>query len=465
MPEKSLTEIPRAVRDQYEKGVTALERSNLDYAIELLLAVLKSEPGFLAGREALRRAAQKKAGEKTGLFKKLVSSAGSGPALAKAKFLVESQPLEALFLAEQALAGDPRNSLAHDIFAQAAVAAELPRSAILSLEAMRQESPADKEVTIRLSEIYSDIGMSEKAEAIFAALLKHHPNDPRLNEMAKNLSAKRTLSEGGYESIADGKGSFRDILKDKGEANRLEQESRITKDAAQSQNLIEQYQARLTTDPGNLRLLKNIAELYVQQKDYYHAIEYYNQIEAIPGAMDAMLEQARNDTVVKRYNQVVEQLDPAAEDYETQKATITAERDAFILSDCLARVERYPTDKAIRFELGMLYFNLGRLPEALPEFQQAENNPHKRVQAMLYSARCMAARNMNDMAARKLQNALKEKQGFDDERKELLYTLGVVLEKMGKAEDSIQQFMAIYEVDMKFRDVEDRVNRHYGNQG
>jgi len=465
MPEKSLTEIPRTVREQYEKGVTALERNNLDYAIELLLAVMKSEPAFLAGRDALRRAAQKKAGEKTGLFKKLVSSAGSSPALAKAKFLVESQPLEALFVAEQVLAGDPRNNLAHDIFAQAAVAASLPRSAIFSLEALRQEAPADKNVSIRLSEAYSAIGLSEKAESVFTALLKHHPNDPRLSEMAKNISAKRTLNEGGYESIADGKGSFRDILKDKGEANRLEQESRITKDAAQSQNLIEQYQARLATEPGNLRLLKNIAELYAQQKDYYHAIEYYNQIEAIPGAFDAALEQVRNDMIVKRYNQVIEQIDPAAENYEEQKAAIAAERDAFILSDCLARVERYPTDKAIRFELGVLYFNQGRLQEALPEFQQAENNPHRRVQAMLYSARCMAARNMNDMAARKLQNALKEKQGFDDERKELLYTLGIVLEKMGKGDESIKQFMDIYEVDMKFRDVEERVNRHYSGQG
>ena len=465
MPEKSQTDLPRGVREQFEKGVAALDRSNLDYAIELLLGVVKAEPGFLGGREALRRAAHRKAGEKTGLLKKLVSSAGSSPALARAKFLVESQPLEAMFLAEQVLASDPRSGLAHDLFARAAMAAELPRSAILSLEAMRQESPADKDTSIRLAEALSALGQSDKAEAVFAALLRHHPNDPRLNEMAKNISAARTLNEGGYESIAEGKGSFRDILKDKKEAARLEQESRITKDATQSQNLIEQYLARLTTDPTNLRLLKNVAELYAQQKDYFHSIHYYNLIEQIPGAMDATLEQARNDVILKRFNQVIEQIDPAAEDYEAQKAAIVAERDAFILNDCLARVEKYPTDKAIRFELGLLYFNQGRIIEAQPEFQQAENNPQRRVQAMLYSARCMTARNMNDMAARKLQNALKEKQGFDDERKELLYTLGIVLEKMGKAEDSIKQFMDIYEVDMKFRDVEERVNRHYSGQG
>ncbi len=465
MAEKSASDIPRGMREQFEKGVTALERSNLDYAIELLLAVVKSEPAFLAGREALRKASQKKAGASTGLFKKLVSSASSGPALAKAKFLVENQPLEAMFVAEQIIAGDPRNNLAHDIFAQAAIAADLTRSAILSLEAMRQDSPADKDVSIRLSEAYTAIGQNEKAESVFAALQRHHPNDPRLQEMAKNISAKRTLNEGGYETLADGKGSYRNILKDKTEAARLEQESRINKDAAQTENLLQQYEARLLTEPGNLKLLKNLAELCVQQKDYYRALDYYNQIEAIPGAFDSTLERDRNEVIVKRYNQVIEQLNPAAEDYEQQRVALAAQRDDFILTDCQARIEKYPTDLAIRFELGVLYFNLGRISEAIPEFQRAENNPHKRLPAMLYSARCFAARNMNDMAARKLQNALKEKLGFDDERKELLHTLGCVLEKMGKKEEAMDQFKQIYEVDMKFRDVEERVNRYYDGQG
>jgi tetratricopeptide (TPR) repeat protein len=437
----------------------------LDYAIELLLAILKAEPGFLAGRSTLRKAALKKAGAGAGFLKKFVNSASSSPALAKARLITESQPLEAMFVAEQVLANDPKSSLAHDIFANAAVAAELPRTAILSLEALRQESPADKEISIRLSEAYTAIGQNDKAEAIFAALMKQHPNDPHLHEMAKNISATRTLSEGGYENLADGTGNFRQALRNKAEAATLEQESRITKDAAQSQSLIEQYMARLATEPGNLKLLRNIAELYAQQKDFYNAIDFYNQIEAIPGAMDAALELARNDAIAKRFNQVIEQLDPAQEDYEQQKAALVAQRDAFVLDDCRSRVERYPADKAIRFELGVLYFNLGRLGEALPEFQQAENHPARRLQAMLYSARCLAARNMNDMAARKLQTALKEKVTFDDERKELLYTLGTLLEKTGKAAEAMSHFEQIYEVDMKFRDVAARVDAYHAAQG
>lgn len=60
MAEKTVNEIPCAVRDQYEKGVAALERSDLDCAIELLLSVTKAEPGFLAGRDALRKVGRKK---------------------------------------------------------------------------------------------------------------------------------------------------------------------------------------------------------------------------------------------------------------------------------------------------------------------------------------------------------------------------------------------------------------------
>jgi tetratricopeptide (TPR) repeat protein len=82
------------------------------------------------------------------------------------------------------------------------------------------------------------------------------------------------------------------------------------------------------------------------------------------------------------------------------------------LSEIRQRVERYPGDLGIRFELAELLFKLGKFSEAAPEFQKAQANPHKRLQAMSYLGQCFAARGMNDMAARQLQNALKEKPVF-----------------------------------------------------
>ena len=62
MPEKPLNAIARPQRDLYEKGVSAITRNNLDYAITILGGVLKIEPGFFEARQALRAAQVKKAG-------------------------------------------------------------------------------------------------------------------------------------------------------------------------------------------------------------------------------------------------------------------------------------------------------------------------------------------------------------------------------------------------------------------
>jgi tetratricopeptide (TPR) repeat protein len=135
------------------------------------------------------------------------------------------------------------------------------------------------------------------------------------------------------------------------------------------------------------------------------------------------------------------------------------------LTECKQRAERYPNDLVIRFELGELYFKAGMIKEAMPEFQKAQSNPNKRLQAMSYMGQCLARRGMNDMAATTLQNALKEKGVFDDEKKELIYALGSVLEKMGKTEEAIEQYKQIYQVDMAYKDVSAKIEAYYQSKG
>ena len=141
---------------------------------------------------------------------------------------------------------------------------------------------------------------------------------------------------------------------------------------------------------------------------------------------------------------------------------LQVERDAFLLAEVEARAEKYPNDLVIKFDLGKLYFQTGKLSEAIREFQKAKNNPNKRIQSLSYLGQCFAARGMNDLAARQLQDAIKEKLTFDEEKKEMIYTLGIVLDKMGKKEESIDQFKQIYEVDYEYKDVAARVEGSYG---
>lgn len=463
MPEKRLHEIPRVWREQYEKGLTAFQRNNLEYAITILGPVLEKEPGFYECRQALRATQFKKAGEKTGFFKKMIGSASSSPQIAKGQMALRSNPIEAISIAEQILNGDPYNSMAHKLMADAALAADFPKTAILSLEILVKNSPKDTDLVRKLADAYAETGQVQKAEALFQELLRQNPGDPALNQAYKNLSAQKTLKEGGYEALESGGGSYRDILRDKEEAVALEQEKREVKSEDVADKLIHEYADKLEKEPTNLKLARNIADLYLQKQEFDRALEYFKYILSVSGG-DPSVEKIIMETSLRKFDRAIAQLDQTAPDYAEQLARLQEEKSGFALQELKSRVDRYPTDLQLRFDLGLMYFNAGKIGEAIQELQKAEANPNRRVQAMGLLGQCFGRRGMNDLAVRKLQNALKEKPSFDDEKKELTYALGCVLENMGKAEEAIEQFKQIYEVDIGYKDVAAKVDAYYASK-
>jgi tetratricopeptide (TPR) repeat protein len=462
VPEKSLNEIPRDVRELFQKGSVALQRQNFDYAIAILTQVLQREPAFLEGRQALRAAQFKKAGGSTGFFRKVLGGASSSPMVAKAQMILRKNPIEAMQIAEQILSGDPSSSAGHKILAEAALEADLPRTACFSYEILLKNSPKDYDLSMQYGKALAAAGQIAKAETVYADLMRAHPLKAEIAEALKNLSARKTLKEGGYDALADGSGSYRDILKNKAEAISLEQEKREVKGDDVTEGLIREYELRLPSEPKNLKLLRDLAELHTQKRNFDRALEYGEKLKASDAGNDPSLDRLIADITIKKYNHALEQLDPEAPEYGEQSERIKTERLAYQLDECQKRAERYPTDLQIRFELGELYFQTGKISEAIQEFQKAQSNPARRLHAMGYLGQCFARRNMNDMAARKFQDAIKEKPVFDDEKKELIYQLGLVFEKMGKAEEAIEQFKQIYEADISYKDVAAKVEKYYG---
>jgi tetratricopeptide (TPR) repeat protein len=461
MAEKSLNELPRDLRVLFTKGNDALQREIFDYAIDLFNQILAREPAQYEVRKALRTAQLKKAGGGKGLFKKMLSSASAQPLVAKGHLALGKDPAEALQIAEQILNSDPSNSAAHKLVLEAAAALDLPRSAVLSLEILAANSPKDRDVAIKFAQALANAGQVGRAEKILADMVRSYPGDNELAQALKDLSARKTLDEGGYESLADGKGSYRDILKDKEEAVSLEQQNRQVKTEDVAERLINEYESRLQTEPKNLKMLRSLAELYTQKKQYDKALGYYDRLKSSEIGADASLDRAIADTTVRRFDEQLSQLDPNGPDFPEKSARLQAEKQSYQLTECQKRAERFPTDLQIRFELGQLYFQAGKIGEAISEFQKAQGNPHRRIAALNLLAQCFAKRKMFDLATRTLQNALKEKVVFDDEKKELIYNLGCVLEMMGKKDEAIKQFELIYEVDIGYKDIQAKVDAFY----
>jgi tetratricopeptide (TPR) repeat protein len=465
MPEKSSNEVAANLVELYEKARVATERGNLDYAITILNQVLDKEPGFFECRQVLRAAQYKKAETAGGgFFKKAFGKATStGPLLARGQLTLRSNPLEAIRLAESILNSDPHSAMAHKLLADAALAADFPRTAVFSLEIAYKNAPKDRELAVKLAEAAAAAGQIDRAETLYQNLLEANPADVDISMALKDLSARRTMNEGGYSALEDGSGSYRDILRNKEESVKLEQENREIKTDDVAQNLIGEYEARLVKEPKNTRLLRSLAELCAQKEEFDKAISYYEALQAANLGSDSVLEKTIADTHLKKIDQAIERLDAQAPDYADQVAKLQAQRLEYKLSECRKRAERYPSDLQIRFELGQICYEAGKIGEAIQEFQKSQSNPHRRIQSMYYLGLCFGRRGMHDLAARTFQTAISEKQLFDEEKKDLIYALGCSYEKLKKTEEAIEQFKKIYEVDIGFKDVAAKVDAYYEN--
>src|SRR5688500_3058034 len=193
MPEKTVTEISRGLRELYQKGTVALQGQTFEQALESFNQDRAREPAFFECRQALRVAQFKEQGGKSSFLKRFVGGATSSPLVAKAQMAMRNNPLEAIQVAEQILNGDPSSSPAHKIVAEAALEAGFPKTACLSLEILLKNSPKDYDLSMQYGRALAAAGQPAKAEVVYGELAKLYPNRGEIIDALKDLSARTTL--------------------------------------------------------------------------------------------------------------------------------------------------------------------------------------------------------------------------------------------------------------------------------
>lgn len=458
MAEKSLTDIPVALRELYDKGRAALNKGNYDYAIAIFSDILGKEPGFVSCREALRKTQMEKAGQKKSLFKKVLGKAS--PLLPKAQVQLKNNPRESMMTVEQVLNNDPYNAAAQKVLAEAALVMEFPQTEALAREIAFNENPSDRDNALKLADSLLRVGRSDKGRRIMEALTKAFPDDQRLISAYNRWSAKRTLNE----SLSGGNvENYREMLEDEEETISLEQMAREVKDPEVALKLITEFQAQLEEAPDNQPVLQRIAGLYEKAEKFEEAIGYYTRVNDLRGGDDPSLLKMITQCKLKVIDQKISSLDSSAPDYDSTKQELEQQKLTIAITDCEDRVSRHPNDLELRFELGVHYHKGGKIGDAIKQFQRSQDHPAYRITSMKYLGMCFASRRLYDLAASTFEKALAEKELFDDEKKELLYEYGLALLNMDQKDKSIDQFKKIYEKDIGYRDVEQRVEDFYAS--
>ncbi|HTH19847.1 MAG TPA: hypothetical protein VL912_07190, partial [Candidatus Udaeobacter sp.] len=307
----------------------------------------------------------------------------------------------------------------------------------------------------------------ENEVEIYNQLNTIDPLDAQSLRLGKDASARASMKKGGWTEAE----SYRDLIKDKDEAISLEQQSRIRLTGeALDQQIAETY-ARHQAEPENVDSARRLGALSEQKDDFESAIRWYQYAADLAKGADTGLLRKISDLKIKCLEREIaahEEFlsthaarDEVYAEKSRQLRTAKVSRAEILIADAQDHVKRNPTDLQLRFELGTNLFHAGRFREAVPELQRARQNPHARLKAMNVLGCCYGELGMLDLAMKQLEEASREIVSMNEMKKEIVYNLGLVYERVGDQEKALACMKQLYEVDYGYRDVAQRVESSY----
>ena len=435
------------------RGRQALETGKYELAVDMLLEAISAAPDVLETRKLLRAAqiANFRKNGKAGFGAKL------GYMMARQKIMglvKKGQGKEAMAEAEKLLSQNPLDPDNIEVAVKAAESAGKADHAAITIEAAYECSNKDPSLLERVATYYTMANRWDKARDAYQKLAELKPGDQRVIQLLKNTEARATMNAG-WEQTAGKKGGFQNLIANKEQAAKLDAANKAVVTGDDAELLIQEKLKQIEAEPKNMNARRALARIYVQGKRYYEAIETLeNAIEA-SGTMDPELDRMLSQTKVLYYDQQIEAL--RAEGREDEAVEMEGEKNQFVFDDLAQRVERYPNDLHLRFELGKQYFQYEYYDEALTHLQLAQKSPKDRLWSLYYLAMCFLNQGQTDMAVMQLEAARDALPTMDELKKKVVYQLGICAESAGDLEKAYQYYKDVYSSDVGFEDLSERM--------
>ncbi|MFH0772249.1 MAG: tetratricopeptide repeat protein [Candidatus Omnitrophota bacterium] len=188
--------IPKEVRDYYEKGIAAIKRGNYGYAVELFSSALALKQDYAEARYYLWLSLwerQKRSpdalkmrmiiGKITGFFLTL-----RGLSLKKS-----GKTWEAVYQLEKSMKFDPCNIRILNAIAECLLSENQTLNAVKILEAIPLLDKKNYNAFKKLGKLYASLDNYDKARAYYEAAIDVNPSDEEAEQGLKDLDALRAL--------------------------------------------------------------------------------------------------------------------------------------------------------------------------------------------------------------------------------------------------------------------------------
>ena len=435
------------------RGRQALETGKYDLAVDMLMEAVSAAPDILETRKLLRAAqiANFRKNGKTGFGAKLTYMMARQKIMGLVK---KGQGVEAMAEAEKLLSLNPMDPDNIEAAVKAAEAAGKADHAAITVEAAYECSNKDPGLLERVATYYTMAKRWDKARDAYRKLSELKPGDQRILQMLKNAEAQATMNAGWNDSVGK-KGGFQNLIANKEQAAKLDAANKAVVTGDDAELLIAEKLQQIASEPKNMNARRALARIYIQGKRYYEAIEVLQQAIEASGTMDPELDRMLSQTTVQYYDQQIAALREQGQAEEADQ--MEANKNQFVFDDLSQRVERYPNDLHLRYELGKQYFTYGYYDDALTHLQLAQKSPKDRLSALYYLAMCFIYQGQTDMGVMQLETARDAIPTMDDLKKKIVYQLGLCAESAGDLEKAYQYYKDVYSTDVGFEDLSERM--------
>ncbi len=421
---------PEAAERFFDHARTAHETTNYEYAMNLWLSGLRLDASNMTAMESFFR-----------------SASAYAAANSKKKPKVDLQvktPVDKFLAALLNWATRLTDGDAAMRAGEAAAKAGLEEQGYWCLEramTLAKQAKRPSPLTFKkLMQLFAEVGAYNDAVEAGTIAVQINPADTDLANAVKNFSAQATMSQGGYDNVGE-EGGFRKNIRNAAKQKQLQDEEAISKDEGTIERLIERARVDLEERPEDPPTISALAKRLIERgtpNDEKEAYELYKRAYQL--TKEFRFRQAADDIKMRAWRRRLAALEKKAienpDDAAIQEKLVQERKNVLDAETKVyaARVEAYPTDMQLKFELGRRYFDLGQFEDAIANLQQAQGEPKLRVRTLHMLAQSFLAMGWGDEAVTTFRQAL-DAHGRDSDSTGMEINYGLMDALLTKATD------------------------------
>ena len=437
-PQKEFQPQPDKARKFFEHARTVGASGQFDYALKLWANGIRLDPGNMVAHQSMYELAVKHADQAT-------------PAGSKDTKEIEGPgPVDRMAVAEYVWMRDLNNASAALRMLDAAGKAGqtsfgqwiAPKILNLVRAVMRQKP--QKKVWVQSVELFSGVEAWNEAFAAGEEAQRLDPSDGALEQRLRQLTAQRAIQQGGYQENFGQEGAFRNQIRDAEKQRQLEAANSISGAGGSEEVALDKARRDHEENPMSPEAVNRYGSLLRkrgQGDDEAKAIAVFmggfERIKEYRFKMNA--DDLRIAALRRAERQAREQLEQAPDNAQLQMAHEAARIRLLELEGDVyrERVQRYPTNREMKSDLGRIEFELGRYEDAMAAFQAAKDDPKLKVNSAWMLGRCFSKEGWHSEAVGEFKEALGALDLTQTEKElDIKYDLMLALMELAKLEKS-----------------------------